>query len=85
MLKLPLDEYSPSLGAPKDRAMVKDKEQHLKRDGFEVEEDLKVLKEHSMDHQEKVPKVDDVSLVDGVFDGALGGDEDDDFSMGEGV
>ncbi|GKE73670.1 hypothetical protein Tco_1535711, partial [Tanacetum coccineum] len=31
------------------------------------------------------PKVDDVSLVDGVFDGAFGGDEEEDFVMGEGV
>ncbi|GKF94742.1 hypothetical protein Tco_0284442, partial [Tanacetum coccineum] len=30
-----------------------------------------------------VPKVDDVSLVDGVFDGAFGGDEEEDFVMRE--
>ncbi|GKA04983.1 hypothetical protein Tco_0684103 [Tanacetum coccineum] len=30
-------------------------------------------------------RVDDVSLVDGVFDGAFGGDGDEDFVMGEGV
>ncbi|GKB10994.1 hypothetical protein Tco_0844917 [Tanacetum coccineum] len=35
--------------------------------------------------EEVVPKVDDVSLVDGVFDGAFGGDGDEDFVMGEGV
>ncbi|GKE07572.1 hypothetical protein Tco_1399590, partial [Tanacetum coccineum] len=35
--------------------------------------------------EEVVPKVDDVSLVDGVFDGAFGGDEDEDFVMVEGV
>ncbi|GKB60216.1 hypothetical protein Tco_0916402 [Tanacetum coccineum] len=29
--------------------------------------------------------LDDVSLVDGVFDGAFGGDGDDDFVIGEGV
>ncbi|GKD84601.1 hypothetical protein Tco_1355755 [Tanacetum coccineum] len=29
-------------------------------------------------------EVDDVSLVDGVFDGAFGGDGDEDFVMGEG-
>ncbi|GKC29026.1 hypothetical protein Tco_1036320, partial [Tanacetum coccineum] len=34
---------------------------------------------------EVVPKVDDVSLVDGVFDGAFGGDRDEDFAIGEGV
>nr|GEV45857.1 hypothetical protein [Tanacetum cinerariifolium] len=32
-----------------------------------------------------VPKIDDVSLVDGVFDGAFGGDGDEDFVIGEGV
>ena len=32
-----------------------------------------------------VPRVDDVSLVEGVFDGAFGGDGDRDFVMGEGV
>ncbi|GJS65585.1 hypothetical protein Tco_0680149 [Tanacetum coccineum] len=34
---------------------------------------------------EVVPKVDEVSLVDGVFDGAIAGDGDDDFVRGEGV
>ncbi|GJU35005.1 hypothetical protein Tco_1183359 [Tanacetum coccineum] len=33
---------------------------------------------------EVVPKVEDVSLVDGVFDGAFGGDGDRDYSIGEG-
>ncbi|GKF97475.1 hypothetical protein Tco_0293296, partial [Tanacetum coccineum] len=28
-----------------------------------------------------VPKVEDVSLVEGVFDGAFGGDGDEDFVM----
>ncbi|GJT10564.1 hypothetical protein Tco_0857606 [Tanacetum coccineum] len=32
-----------------------------------------------------VPKVDDVSLVDEVFDGAFGGDGENDYFMGEGV
>ncbi|GJR10578.1 hypothetical protein Tco_0793230 [Tanacetum coccineum] len=35
--------------------------------------------------EEVVPKVDDVSLVDGVFNGAFGGDGDKDFVIGEGV
>nr|GEU55424.1 hypothetical protein [Tanacetum cinerariifolium] len=35
--------------------------------------------------EEVVPKVDDVSLVDGVFDGAFGGDGEEDFVVGEGV
>ncbi|GJT28007.1 hypothetical protein Tco_0908282 [Tanacetum coccineum] len=34
---------------------------------------------------EVVPKVDDVYLVDGFFDGAFGGDGDEDFVIGEGV
>ncbi|GKA49331.1 hypothetical protein Tco_0742404 [Tanacetum coccineum] len=37
------------------------------------------------DYEEVVPKVDDVSLVDGVFNGAFGGDGEDDFVMGEDV
>ncbi|GKF38613.1 hypothetical protein Tco_0118674, partial [Tanacetum coccineum] len=35
--------------------------------------------------EEVVPKVDDVSLVNGVFNGAFGGDGDEDFVIGEGV
>ncbi|GJZ90662.1 hypothetical protein Tco_0662589, partial [Tanacetum coccineum] len=35
--------------------------------------------------EEVVPKVDDVSLVDGVFDDAFGGDGDEDFVIGEGI
>ncbi|GKD12054.1 hypothetical protein Tco_1196461, partial [Tanacetum coccineum] len=35
--------------------------------------------------EEVVPKVDDVSLVDGVFNGAFSGDGDKDFVIGEGV
>ncbi|GJT94253.1 polypyrimidine tract-binding protein homolog 3 [Tanacetum coccineum] len=35
--------------------------------------------------EDVVPKVDDVSLVDGVFDGAFGGDGDEDFVIEEGV
>ncbi|GJU01090.1 hypothetical protein Tco_1111428 [Tanacetum coccineum] len=34
---------------------------------------------------EVVPKVDDVSLVDRVFEGAFSGDRDGDFVIGEGV
>ncbi|GKB63496.1 hypothetical protein Tco_0919682, partial [Tanacetum coccineum] len=33
--------------------------------------------------EEVVPKVDDVSLVDGVFDGAFGGDGEEDVVIGE--
>ncbi|GKA08916.1 hypothetical protein Tco_0688247 [Tanacetum coccineum] len=61
----------------------------VEKDDFEVELDLRVLEEHPTCHQEKgdevVPKVDDVSLVDGVFDGAFGGDGDEDFFIGEGL
>ncbi|GJZ25356.1 hypothetical protein Tco_0569609 [Tanacetum coccineum] len=35
--------------------------------------------------EDVVPKVDDVSLVDGVFDGAFGGDGEEDVVMGEGL
>ncbi|GKB83734.1 hypothetical protein Tco_0950629 [Tanacetum coccineum] len=35
--------------------------------------------------EEVVPKVEDVFLVDGVFDGAFGGEGDEDFIIGEGV
>nr|GEW57894.1 hypothetical protein [Tanacetum cinerariifolium] len=35
--------------------------------------------------EEVVPKVDDVSLVNRVFDGAFGGDGNEDVVMGEGV
>ncbi|GKF09572.1 hypothetical protein Tco_0043796 [Tanacetum coccineum] len=38
-----------------------------------------------MVEENDVPKVDDVSLVDEVFDGAFGGDEEEDSVMGEGV
>ncbi|GJY00722.1 hypothetical protein Tco_0358874 [Tanacetum coccineum] len=50
-----------------------------RRDDFGVEVDVKVLEE------EVVPKVDEVSLVDGVFDGAFGGEGEEDVVMGEGV
>ncbi|GJZ48663.1 hypothetical protein Tco_0602495 [Tanacetum coccineum] len=56
-----------------------EKSQASKKDEFGVELGLKVLEE------EVVPKVDDVSLVDGVFDGAFGGDGEKNFVMGEGV
>ncbi|GKA00783.1 hypothetical protein Tco_0673448, partial [Tanacetum coccineum] len=76
MQKLPLDVYSLLFGAPKDRAMwVEEKvvlEEKGEKHGFDSKED------------EVVPKVEDVSLVDGVFDGAFGGDGDEDFSIGEG-
>ncbi|GJU64665.1 hypothetical protein Tco_1246500 [Tanacetum coccineum] len=47
-----------------------------RRDDFRVEVDVRVLEE------EVVPKVDDVSLVDGVFDGAFGGEGEEDVVMG---
>ncbi|GJX98233.1 hypothetical protein Tco_0355252, partial [Tanacetum coccineum] len=41
--------------------------------------------EHGYDlkEDEVVPKVEDVSLVDGFLDGALGEDGDEDFAIGE--
>ncbi|GJU17342.1 hypothetical protein Tco_1145308, partial [Tanacetum coccineum] len=35
--------------------------------------------------EEVVPKVEEVYLVDGVFDGTFGGDGEEDVAMGEGV
>ncbi|GJQ91912.1 hypothetical protein Tco_0003051 [Tanacetum coccineum] len=52
---------------------------HERKDDFGVEVDVRVLEE------EVVSKVDDVSLVDGVFDGAFSGDGEEDVVMGEGV
>ncbi|GJY95135.1 hypothetical protein Tco_0511496 [Tanacetum coccineum] len=49
-----------------------------RRDDFGVEVDVRVLEE------EVVPKVDDVSLVDGVFDGAFSREGEEDVVMGEG-
>nr|GEW89317.1 reverse transcriptase domain-containing protein [Tanacetum cinerariifolium] len=58
---------------------------------LQIEEDIKVplilgrTFFHTTDAEEVVLKVDDVSLVDGVFDGAFGGDGEEDFVMVEGV
>nr|GEW30179.1 hypothetical protein [Tanacetum cinerariifolium] len=49
------------------------KECYPRRDDFGVEVDVRVL------------EVDDLSLVDGVFDGAFGGEGEEDVVMGEGV
>ncbi|GJY18106.1 zinc finger, CCHC-type containing protein [Tanacetum coccineum] len=43
------------------------------------------LRGFDSNEEDVVPKVDDVSLVDGVFDGAFGRDREEDFVMGEGV
>nr|GEW46253.1 hypothetical protein [Tanacetum cinerariifolium] len=50
-----------------------------RRDDFGVEVDVRVLEE------EVVPNVEEVSLVDGVFNGAFGGDGEEEVVMGEGV
>nr|GEU39808.1 hypothetical protein [Tanacetum cinerariifolium] len=44
---------------------------------------LKEYNDFKLSMSEVVPKVDDVSLVDGVFIGAFGGDGEEDFVMGE--
>ncbi|GJY95548.1 hypothetical protein Tco_0511909 [Tanacetum coccineum] len=48
--------------------------------------DFQTCKEFGFDSQEDkvVPKVDEVSLVNGVSDDALGGDRDEDVAIGEG-
>nr|GEX04585.1 hypothetical protein [Tanacetum cinerariifolium] len=80
MPRIPLDVCSLSLGAPKDRSydIIATKQSEKKGD-FGVEVDMKVLKE------EVAPKVDDVTLVEGVFDGAFSGDGEEDVVMGKGV
>nr|GEU95716.1 hypothetical protein [Tanacetum cinerariifolium] len=50
-----------------------------------TEKIIQIKKRYDSNEEEEVPKVDDVSLVDGVFDGVFGGDGEDDFVMGEGV
>ncbi|GJY36653.1 hypothetical protein Tco_0422031 [Tanacetum coccineum] len=69
MPRLPLDVCSPRLGHPRDRSY----EIFATKQGFDSNE------------EEVVPKVDDVSLVDGVFDGAFSGDREEDVVIGEGV
>ncbi|GJV63116.1 hypothetical protein Tco_1473944 [Tanacetum coccineum] len=51
-----------------------------------IKDSLMLGEECGFDSKEDkvVPKVDDVSLVDGVFDDALGGDGDEDFAKGDG-
>ncbi|GKC35087.1 hypothetical protein Tco_1047471, partial [Tanacetum coccineum] len=51
----------------------------LRKDDFGVEVDVRVLEEGV------VPNVEEVSLVDGVFDGAFGGDGEEEVVIGEGV
>ncbi|GJZ11542.1 hypothetical protein Tco_0546301 [Tanacetum coccineum] len=50
-----------------------------RKDDFGVEVDVRVLEEGV------VPNVEEVSLVDGVFDGAFGGDGEEEVVMGEGM
>ncbi|GKB04234.1 hypothetical protein Tco_0832377 [Tanacetum coccineum] len=52
---------------------------YIRKDNFRVELGF------NSNEEEVVPKVDDVSLVDGVFYGAFGGDGEEDFVVGEGV
>ncbi|GJZ05544.1 hypothetical protein Tco_0539337 [Tanacetum coccineum] len=50
---------------------------------FSVALDRRRKKIEDSNEKEVVPKVDDVPLVDGVFNGAFGGDGDEDFLIGE--
>ncbi|GJW56430.1 hypothetical protein Tco_0103161 [Tanacetum coccineum] len=54
---------------------------------YETEYDVQSSEDAGFDlnEEEVVPKVDDVSFVDGVFDGAFGGDGEEDFVIREGV
>ncbi|GKA68429.1 hypothetical protein Tco_0768346 [Tanacetum coccineum] len=58
---------------------------HERKDDFGVEVGVRVLEGFDSNEEEVVAKVDDVSLVDGVFDDAFGGDGQEDIVMGEGV
>ncbi|GJS66688.1 gag-pol polyprotein [Tanacetum coccineum] len=65
---------------------VKDYEYHKEKMMLCKQESKEKGEDHGFDSNEDevVPKVEDVSLVDGVFDGALGGDGDEDIVIGEG-
>ncbi|GJT53492.1 hypothetical protein Tco_0988546 [Tanacetum coccineum] len=56
---------------------------NIRRSGLRQASFLLLLRQSSFFTSSFVPKVDDVSLVDGVFDGAFGGDEEEDFVMRE--
>ncbi|GJT09320.1 hypothetical protein Tco_0856362 [Tanacetum coccineum] len=56
----------------------------IRREGVSLEEGGEYCGFDSIE-EEVVPKVDDVSLVGGVFEGAFGGDGDEDFVVGEGM
>ncbi|GKA79981.1 hypothetical protein Tco_0786577 [Tanacetum coccineum] len=73
MSRLPLDVYSLSFEALKDRD----------GEGVSLEEGCEDWGFDS-NEEEVVPKVNDVSLVDGVFEGAFGVNGDEDFVMGKG-
>ncbi|GKA71409.1 hypothetical protein Tco_0777548 [Tanacetum coccineum] len=82
MPRLPLDVCSPSFGAPRDQSygIIATKQ----GEGVSLEVGGE---DYGFDSNEKevVPKVDDVYLVDGVIDGAFGGDGEEDVVMREGV
>nr|GEX23150.1 hypothetical protein [Tanacetum cinerariifolium] len=80
MPRIPLDVCSLSFGAPKDRSYeiiaTKQSEKYKCKNTFSTSSNIAI---HA------TPKVDDVTLVEGVFDGAFSGDEEEDVVMGEGV
>nr|GEV27432.1 hypothetical protein [Tanacetum cinerariifolium] len=82
MPRRPLDVYSPSFGAPKDRSYeiiaTKQGEKYKCKNIFPTSSNIAI-------RAKVVPKVDNVSLVDEVFDGAFSGDKEEDFVIGEGV
>nr|GEX30741.1 hypothetical protein [Tanacetum cinerariifolium] len=64
----------------------KDRTLPAKSDMKKVEDEEKRDEKMILDHlKQRSNNVDDVSLVDGVFDGAFGEDEEEDVVMGEGV
>ncbi|GKA90611.1 hypothetical protein Tco_0812481 [Tanacetum coccineum] len=59
--------------------MFKDEEEKVRQ--WQKDEDCGF----DSNEEEVVPKIDDVSLVDEVFDDSFGGDGDEDFVIGEGM
>ncbi|GJU02357.1 hypothetical protein Tco_1112695 [Tanacetum coccineum] len=83
-------EYSSLALDREERRDEKKRLDHLKQDQtmaprYRSYEIIATKHGFGSNEEEVVPKVDDVTLVDGVFDGAFGGDGEEDVVMGEGI
>ncbi|GJS96991.1 hypothetical protein Tco_0803959 [Tanacetum coccineum] len=89
MPRLPLEVCSPLCGAPKDRSYdiiaTKQSEKYKCRNIFPTSSNIAIHASFGSNDEEVVPKEDDVSLVDGVYNGAFGGDGEEDVVIGEGM